>query len=228
MPHFCSSNFPDEEYLKGLVEAQKQHIENYQTPIELLVMWSGAALNWIGDAFTDPHTVWSKENLVVHELTLTGTNPEWNEVIIKRAEKSPVKLKQLMSEDDTVAKMFATAEWHEAPILVRADEAGKLKIFDGMHRVVAAIRDGREEVTAWVARRNTTVPFKPACEPHVIYDFLRAYQLGSNKDRQGLIAALKFLKQAYGNVEHLLKERFGPAWIPDNELQEIIAEALAE
>ena len=228
MSHSLNINFPDEEYLRDLVEAQKKRTENYQTPAELLVMWSGATLNWIGDACTDPHTKWSKEHLAIDQLILTGTNPEWNEIIIKKAEKSPSKLAQLIKEDVAIAKMFSDAQWHEAPILVRADDTNSYAIFDGMHRVVAAIRDGRTEIIAWVARRDMNVPMVPACEAHVVYDFLRAYQRGSNKDRQSLIIALKFLKKAYGNVEFLLKERFGPTWIPNKDLQEIIAEVLAE
>ncbi|MEK7615502.1 MAG: hypothetical protein AAB431_03915 [Patescibacteria group bacterium] len=226
MTQFCSTTFPDEEYLQTIVEGEKRRAEEHLSLTEKLVMYSGAEMNSIGDAFSDPHMRWEKKELNVEELVLTRTNPEWNEVIIKRAEKSPVNLRKLMEEDPIIATLFAGAYWNESPILVRAESG--YHVFDGMHRVVAAIRDNRKTVTAWVATPETAVVLQPACEPHIIYDFLRAYQRGSNLDRDGLIAALKFLKKAYGNVGPLLKDRFGPEWIPDEELQSIIAEVLQE
>lgn len=209
-----------------MAEGEGRRAEKNLSSLEQLVMYSGAAMNWIGDFFTDPGVTWEKKELRVDDLVLTRTSPEWNAVIIARAEKSPTKLRELLRTDPAVAALFADAHWNEQPILVRS-ENGYL-VFDGMHRVVAAIRDGKETIVAWIATRTATTPPQPACEPHVIYDFLRAYRRGSNRDRDGLITALRFLRKAYGNVDVLLTTRFGPGWLPDEELQAIIAEAMRE
>lgn len=227
MPSFCQTSFPDAEYLQGLVEAQKRKVEGCQAPAELLVMWAGASLNWLGDLFTDPTVAWTKEAITIDALTLTGTGPEWNAVVIGRAERSPAKLREILASEPEARALFADASWSDIPILARVDADGSLKVLDGMHRAIAGIRDGHPSIVAWIARRAEGAPPKPSCEPHVVYDLLRAYQIGANRDRAGLVAALRFVKGAYGNAEGLMRVRFGPEWVPNAELQSILAEALA-
>lgn len=227
MPHFCQTSFPDADYLRGLVDAQKKKVEGYQTPAELLVMWSGATLTWMGDLFTDPTVRWSKEAIDIGTLSLTGTHPEWNAVVIDRAERSPAKLREIFVAEPETRALFADAAWSDLPILVHVDANGALRVFDGMHRVIAGIRDGQLSIVAWIGRRTEGVPPMPSCEPHLIYDLLRAYQIGANRDRAGLVAALRFVKKAYGNAEELMRVRFGPEWVPNAELQSILTEVLA-
>ncbi|MFB6182300.1 MAG: hypothetical protein ABEJ24_05405 [Candidatus Magasanikbacteria bacterium] len=226
MPHFTSTNFPDKEYLKGLVEAEKVSVEDYQNPEELLVMWSGATLNWIGDAFTDPNVDWENREVDINKLRLTGTNPDWNEIIISKANRSPEKLKELIRKDKQIAEEFDTVEYDDIPVLLRKHQESKFSVFDGMHRVIGAIKENKNKIEAWIASREEGSKIEPDCEPHVIYDFIRAYQRGSCKDKDKLIAALKFLRQSYGNVDWLLKNRFGPEWVGNEEIQEIIKEVL--
>ncbi len=227
MPPFCQTTFPDAEYLQDLVEAQKRKVEGHQTPAELLVMWAGASLNWLGDRFTDPAVAWTKETVAIDALTLTGTGPEWNAVVIDRAGRSPAKLREILASEPEVRALFADAAWSDVPILARVDMDGALKVLDGMHRAIAGIRDGHPSIVAWIARRAEGVPPKPSCEPHVVYDLLRAYQIGASRDRAGLVAALRFVKMAYGNAEELMRVRFGPGWAPNAELQGVLAEVLA-
>lgn len=219
------TNFPDEEYLRDLVARLREKSEHYQNPLDQLTTVSGASLNWIADFLTDRNIQWTKEELTLESLYLTGTGPEWNAIIIDRAERSPAKLRQLIQNDPSIAEVFANEPWSEREILVRAD-GEKLKVLDGMHRVVAAIRDGRATVKAYVARQEG-VP-RPQCEPHVVYDFLRAYERGSNRDREAVVNALRFLRKAYANVDGLLRERFSPKWLLDKELQGIVRDALAD
>ncbi|MBI2984230.1 MAG: ParB N-terminal domain-containing protein [Candidatus Kerfeldbacteria bacterium] len=221
------STFPDPEYLGRLARHLKDKIEQHQQgqPLEQLLMSCSAAMNWIADFLTDPNVRWTKQELRVDDLWLTGTNPTWNAIIIDRCKRSPAELRAILRSDPQTAALFAEAEFDELPILVRVDD-GKYKVLDGMHRVIAAIRDGRESVTAFVARLDGQP--RPQCEPHVVYDLLRAYHRGINRDRQALVVALRFLRHAYANVDRLLRERFSKAWVPDDEMQAIIAEALQE
>ncbi len=226
MTQFCTTPFPDDEYLHVLAEGEKRRVEHHLSSVERLVMYSGAEMNWIGDALTDPNVHWEKKELQVDDLVLTQTTPEWNEIIIHKAERSPAILRKLIQEDVKIAELFAEARWSDMPILVHAKNG--YHIFDGMHRTVAAIRENKQTITAWVAMRNDITPPQPSCEPHVIYDFLRAYRRGSHRDRSGVIIALRFLRKAYGNVDLLLKNSFNPQRLPDEELQLIITEALQE
>ncbi|MEA3249776.1 MAG: hypothetical protein U9Q03_05490 [Patescibacteria group bacterium] len=220
-----NTNFPDEEYLRGLVNAHKERVEGQAELVELLVMWSGASLNWIGDVFTDPAISWVKKDLHLPDLYLTGTNPEWNVIIRGRADHSAEKLGAIFRSEPATAEIFSEATWSDVPILVMA-HGGHLKVFDGMHRVIAAVRDDRKSITAWVGERDAKIPPRPSCEPHTVYDLIRAYQIGSCRDRQSLVAALGFLYRAYGNVGHLFTERFSAGWIPDDEIQDIMREAV--
>ena len=215
-------NFPDKTYLENLLRNLRARAES-RAEDELLLMYSGALLNWVGDFLTDEGVVWEKRELVLDDLYLTGTGPEWNKIIIDRCERSPEKLRELFTKEPETAEVFKEATSDPAPILVRVDE-GILKVLDGMERVIAAIRDGKTTIEAYVG----TLSGKPTphCEPHVVYDLLRAYQRGANRDREGLITALKFLRGAYTNVDGLLRDRFSKSWLPDDEIQEIIREAL--
>ena len=38
------------------------------------------------------------KRITIDSLTLTGTGPEWNEIIIRRAETKPSKLRKLFKE----------------------------------------------------------------------------------------------------------------------------------
>ncbi len=215
--------FPDREYTEILIDHLIRKTRQTNKPEDLLLMLSGASLNWIADFVLDESVAWEKREINVADLYLTGTNPEWNKIIIDRAQRSPEKLKRLMAEDSAVKTMLSNLVFDEVPILVRVDD-GKLKVLDGMHRVVAAIRDNRKTVSAYIGTPSGNS--KPLCEAHVIYDLLRAYQRSIHKDRQGLIAALRFLKNNYVNVESLLRDRFNAEWIPDEGVQKVIREVL--
>ncbi|MBI2024819.1 MAG: hypothetical protein HYT03_01890 [Candidatus Harrisonbacteria bacterium] len=220
-----NTNFPDKGFLNGLAKQMREKVQNYQDPVEQLLTNCSAAMNWIADYITDENVEWTKEELTVDSLWLTGTNPEWNEVIIKKGARSPSKLHELIKTDKTVAGLFSELKFDEVPILVRLDEE-KYKVLDGMKRVIAAIRDDRITVVAFVAIASG-VP-APKCEPHVVYDLLRSYQRGTNKDQEGLIAALRFLRKSYANVSNLLINRFDSSWIAAIEVREIIQEALQD
>ena len=187
-----------------------------------LLTYSGALMNWLGDYLTDPNIRWVKKNIPIHTLYLTGTNPKWNKIIIAQAKRSPKMLHRVLLLPK-VQHMFKSIKNDGTPILVRYDE-GKYKVLDGMHRVIGAIRDDKEKIAAYIAYQKGKA--RPMCEPHVVYDLLRAYQRKLNTDKKSLIAALRFLKKSYSNVEELLRKRFNASWLPDPKLQAIIQEVL--
>ncbi len=225
MKKIKNTNFPDQKYLGSLIEHLKQKVEFYQDPLDKLMMYSSAAMNWIADYITDENVKWTKEKLLVDDLYLTGTNPKWNKIIIEQCKRSPKKLKELFNSNKKIKKIFYEAKSSNLPILVR-HEKGKLKVFDGMKRVISSIRDGRKTIWAYVVKPQNKQ--RPKCEPHVIYDLLKAYHKGLNKDKKSLIIALRFLRKSYANVDNLLKERFNKSWVPDDEVQKIIQESLKD
>ncbi|MBI3115176.1 MAG: ParB N-terminal domain-containing protein, partial [Candidatus Kerfeldbacteria bacterium] len=216
--------FPDEAFLNELIEHVMEKVSGQQTPLERLQMVCNVAMNWIADYVTDPNVRWTRERVRVDDLYLTGTNPTWNPVIIDRCERSPAKLRETIRADASVAALFADLKADRRPILVRFEKE-KPKVLDGMRRVIAAIREDWDTIDAYVARHAG--PAQPFCEPHVVYDLLKAYHRGLNRDRASLVTALRFLRGAYGNVDVLLRERFVKAWVPDDEIQDIIREVLA-
>lgn len=222
MSYKPQTTFPDEGYLHSLITHQAEKT-NLLTPLEKIQMYSGARMDWIADYLTDRSLTWTLQDISVESLYLTGTNPHWNAVIIDQCGRSVQRLRELMHADPAVAALFSDAKADPLPILVRYEDE-KYKVLDGMHRVVASIRDGVATIPAYVARRSG----KPQtfCEPHVVYDLMKAYHRGLNPDRAGLVQALRFLRQSYRNVESLLRERFIKAWVPDDEIQTIIREAL--
>lgn len=221
---YCKTTFPDEEYLRTLVDIEADRLRRIKEPIEYLLMLSGGSLNGIGRMFTRADVGWERKTLKIDDLTLTRTGPEWNKVIIGQAEGSPTVMRELMKGDE-VSALFKSAYWLDVPILVVSD-GDSLRVFDGMHRTMAAIRDGKTEIEAWVVHVPDSKSERSAIEPHVIYDLLWAYKNGFSEDRDGLIAALRYLMCAFNNVETLLKERFNADWMPDERVQEVIQEVL--
>lgn len=219
------NNFPDKKYLQALAGHMEERTARDLSVAEQISAYSGAALNWIADYINDANVAWTKEDMVIDDIYLTGTNPVWNRIIIQECERSPKKLRELLSNDEAVKKLFKDVQFSDVPILIRYDD-GKLKVLDGMKRVIASIRDGRTKIHAFVARIEGHPA--PQCEAHVIYDMLRAYQRGINTDKEGLVAALRFLRGSFSNVDALLKNRFNKEWLPDDALQKLVQEALVD
>jgi hypothetical protein len=219
------NNFPNQEDFKAIVEYFDSRVKSWQEPLTRLLMLSGASMNWLGDFFTDPNVSWSKRDLKIDGLWLTGTNPELNRFVIEQAERSPAKLRQILSTDPAAQKAFGNLDVEPGPILVREEE-GKLKVLFGIYKVLGMIRAREDHVSVYLARVQGEA--QPQCEPHVVYDLLRAYQRKSSADREGLVAALRFLRRSYSNVDDLLQNRFGPGWVPDEDVQKIIQEALKD
>lgn len=219
-----NSSFPDKNFLRNLANNLQNITESYQNPEEKLLMYTGAAMNWIGDFITDKNIKWKKAVIEIDKLTLTGTNPKWNRVIIDACGRSPEKFRDFLKIPKN-RRIFSAARFNKAPILIRI-ENNQHKVLDGMKRVIAAILKDKKTINAFVAK-STWRP-RPKCEPHIIYDFLRAYQRGINKNRKDLISALKFLRKSYSNVDDLLKNRFNKNWLPDPKIQKVIKEALGK
>lgn len=222
---FGMTTFPDQEFLQQLVEHHRRKALSVVDAESEMLLWSGVSMNWIADFLTDESARWEKREIKIDNLYLTGTNPSWNKVIIDQANRSPVKLRQILQAQPELRSLFSEAKFHVLPILIRIDK-GKMKVFDGMHRTIGAILADRKTMTAFICTTHGSA--RPHCEPHVVYDILRSHIRKINQDRPGLIAALRYLRHSYANVDDLLRNRFNHDWVPDDEIQKIIQEALSD
>jgi len=216
--------FPDKKYLRQLADNLEKATRPELSDVQRIMMYSGARLQWLGDFFSDTTVTWKKKSWLIDDLTLTGTHPTWNSILLDRCHRSPREVRALFMAKPSIKKHFASARWNSQPILLRL--VGKEhKVLDGMHRVIAALRMGKTHIVGYEARANG-MP-RPMCEPHVVYDLLRAYERGLTTDRNGLESALLYLRDVYDNVDVLLRERFDSAHLRHTELNEIIAKILA-
>lgn len=209
-----------EGYLDELANTQDAKALIGRTPSERLLVSSGALLNWTGEWINDTSVTWTFQTLKIDDITLTGMGQDWNEINLERAGKSPAKLRELIDSDPAVREKVQTATSRDFPILIRKEE-DKLKVLDGMNRVISAVRDGKNEIEAYVGKR--TGEAKPVLEPHVIYDFIRSYkqQRGDALDFRG---GLRFLVANFANARDLLLTRFSDEWVRDEEISKIIKE----
>ena len=219
------TTFPDPDYLANLVAHEQARFDREATDTERLLTLAGVSMNWLADILLDPNIEWMRQTLLVDDLYLTGTIPEWNKVIIDECQRSPRQLRERLAQDLAVRALFASVTSNPIPLLVRFDD-DKYKVFDGMHRTIAAIRDDHTTIEAYVGRLATGKNYRPVCEPHVVYDVLRPFLRKINTDKVGLRATLRYLLQSYSNVADLLKHRFNHAAVPDEEVQLIISEVL--
>lgn len=220
------TNFPDQGFLKELAARQRAKVEASQDSLDQLLADSGQILNWVGEYLTDLSLSWTKEEIEIDKLTLTGTNPAWNKVVIEECHRSPQELRQRLSTDAQLGKAFKNGMGQPAPILVRFED-DQYKVLDGMHRTLGAIAVGQTVITAYIAHR-TGKP-QPVCEPHVVYDFIRAFERGLGGSEEEFVAGLRFLRKAYVNVDRLLTNRFGNSTGVSNEkLQTAINRVLTD
>ena len=217
------SDFPP-VYLEGLEKNLREQVELSLDVPERILMYSGARLNSIGEYLNDEQVQWKLDPVLpIDLLTLKGTSPEWNAYTIDKAEASPVKFRELL-KDLTISQLFQTAQYIDIPILVRQD-GEQLKVLDGMNRTIAAIRENRSTIRAYVGvcAENPS----PVIEPHVMYDFIKAFEQGRGNE-EDLKAALRFLLQSYANTRHLFETRFNADWVPNEKIQLIIQDLLNE
>ncbi len=193
---------------------------------------SGVSLGYIADCVMQENIIWREKELKLDDLWLAGTHPDWDKIIVEECHRSAKELRGFINSNSQATKLFPDFTFCDVPILVKFEE-GKYKVLDGMKRVLAAIKGGKETIGAFVAEtmqipgRAVTFPGHK-CEARVIYNLLNAYQLKINMDRNGLIMALRFLRNSYGNVGYLLKHRFSNSWFQGEEMQNIISESLKD
>jgi len=219
------SNFPDPDHLQSMVDHYKNEKLGYLDAVETLLMLSGASLNWIGDYLTDKNIAWEKKELFLDDLYLTGIEPEYSDIVITICKRDPKLLREYIKNHPESHPLFEKLKLSNHPIMVRFEDE-KNKVLDGMHRVVAAIYSGNTKITAFVATTNGT--FLPQCEAHVVYDIIRSYERGINTDTEGMISALRFLRKSYSNDDDIIRNRFGPQWLRDVKMQDILNRVLED
>lgn len=220
-----------EEYLQNIADHEEEKAKDYLAdPRQKILIFSGVHLNWLGDFVANPKLTWEETELPIKSFKLTGASEDWNEILIKRCERSVTKFQELLASDPTIKEKFEKESSTNAdPILVRrGEEEGQYKVLDGMHRFVGAIVQGQEAVKCYLAVNEDEL--LPICEPHTVYDLLRAYQRHARDEagKTGLYHALKLLARTYENVPELLRTRFDPNHVFEEDIQEIIAKVLAE
>ena len=211
------------KYLEGLAKNHKEKVEEwFQDPADRILMYSGSLLNWVGEKINDEGINWKLEIVPLKKIIMTGTSPEWNKITLEKAERNPIKLRKLF-EDEHMKDIFKKSKFADVPILIRETEEGEYKVLDGMNRVIAAARDGINEVRAYIGR--DTGKSQAKIEPHVIYDLIRGFQLrgGSEEDFK---ASIRFLVNTYSNTKDLLENRFNIDWVGDEKVQKLIKEAI--
>lgn len=176
-----------------------------------VLVYSGVLLDWVGEWVSDKSVKWQKKRMKVDDLTLTGTGPTWNKIIIDQAKRSPARFRRLL-KNQNMGRIFSGCKFDKMPILVRVEKKDKkveYKVLDGMTRVIGAIIEGKKVVNAYVGERKGRT--RAEIEAHVIYDLLKAYRQGRGK-KEDLLVAIRYLRETYGNVDELLKTRFNKEW----------------
>lgn len=223
--HKNMSNREIDIYIKKLANTEEKKSESYKHDSRHRIsVHSGVLLNWLGDYFANPNIKWEKVSLSVKNILMTGVDPEWNKLFIKKCERKSEKLTKLIAKDlGLKGRIMKWVNSSKNPniILVRKDK-DKYKVLDGMHRFVKQILEGKEEIKVYAPTNE--ISELPHCEPHVVYDLIRGFQRNAydKKGETQLRNALALLSRTYGNVNQLLKNRFNKDWISDKKVQKII------
>jgi hypothetical protein len=191
---------------------------------------AGVRLNWMGDFFANPNILWSDvTEMNVDNIQFTGTNPDWNNILIKDCDGNSMKFIRLIDQNQRLKQKFQEESSFnpDLPILVRKSEGSdKFKVFDGMHRFIGALVHGQPTIKVYFPINEDKA--LPWCEPHVIYDLIRGFLRNAN-DKEGekqLYHALRLLIRTYGNTRELLVDRFNKENVDEDTVQEIIKNVL--
>ena len=218
-----------EKFLKEFAEHEEKKVSYiFQEPRNKILVCAGMHLNWMGDFFANLKIKWELKEVDLKKVMFSGTNSKWNKVLLERCERSPEKFQRLLKEKPDIKKIFDRVSYGGEPILVRKaqEKKGYYKVLDGMHRVVGATIAGKKKIFVWVPTNE--FDHLPYCEAHTIYDLIRGY-IRNRRTAEGqkeLFYALKLLKNTYGNVEKLLKERFNEKWVFEKDVQSVIKKVL--
>ena len=217
-------SFPDDHYLEKLIEKGSKRLQAHTKPEQLLA-FSGVFLDSTAQLVFLKNATWVLKTLpITDEIILTATNPALNALVITQCERKPSRLREVLQRDQKARELVQGITMNNLPILVMQREEG-VRVFDGMHRLIAAIRDGAETIGAYVGTLQGEI--QPECEAHLIYDLIKPYQWGLHRDREGLVTALRLIKKSYVNAEELMRVRFAPPYLDDPEIMDILKEALA-
>jgi len=218
-----------EKYLQELAKHEdKKTFSLERDPRSRILVNSGVRLNWIGDFLSNPKNKFKKISIPVEKIYFTGSSLDWNEILLKKCNRSVQEFVKLIKTDKSIrAKFIKESSYTKQPILVRhTEQAGYYKVLDGMHRFVGAVVRGHKRLDAFVPLNENK--YLPICEAHVIYDLIRGYQRNA-KDKKGagdLFHALRLLKRCYSNVPELLRTRFNFKYVPDKNVQAVIRKVL--
>jgi len=218
-----------EQYIKKLAIHEDERNRKEMNPREIILVNSGISMNRIGDFIANPKIKFKKISVPLEKVLFTSTNPDWNKILIKKCQRKVELFRQLINKDEELKnKISQDASFGNEPVLLHGpDESGNYRPFDGMHRIVGAVIKNRKVITAYVPVNIEKHP--PICEPHIIYDLIRAYQkLKNTRNEQSLINALVLLGQYYDNVPNLLKQRFDKRRVLDKDVQKIITKTIAK
>lgn len=228
-----------EDYLKIFARAELSHLEERieKDPRRVIMVLSGYRLNWIGFFLGNPEHQFNLKNVPFSEIEFTGTNPEWNEILLKQCNKSPEKLLELQAQNSFASSLkileVPKHENSDLPILLKKESQDqKFQVFDGMHRLVKKVLEyGKSnqkkedaQINAWCFEGS----MDPYCESHVVYNLITAYNWSekAEQDKEMFIKALTLLLISYKNVKNLLVTKFSPASMNDDEVQELIQKVL--
>jgi hypothetical protein len=219
-----------EKYIEELANHEDGKSKSFLDPRERILVNAGIRLNWIGDFLANPNIKYKKTEVSINQVLFTGTNPDWNKVLIDKCERSVEKFQELIEQDEEIKKRFTQeASFGNEPILMRGpDEKGFYRVFDGMHRFIGAVIKKRGAVTAYVPTNENN--HLPVCEAHTVYDLIRGFQRHAKDDngKTELYHALKLLARTYENVIELLENRFNSTYVVDDEVQKIIEKVIKE
>ena len=218
-----------ESYIDQLFEKNKLKVLSRYDTRQLIMMLSGAQLNWAGDYLGNPAIPLRIQNLKHEEITMTGTHKEWNDVLKVRCKGRPQAFLDLIEGDPSIIEGFLRPGLdYSVPLFTRYNPSeNTYRIFDGMHRFVNQLIEGKREFISVVYDESDK--HLPWCEEHVVYDLIRAYQKnahdedGKNQLKQALILILR----SYGNAEEALKKRI-EALDHDDLSRIVLREALQE
>lgn len=219
----------DKSYLDKLVKHEMwTYFKDYcKNPQDAMILLWWVALNSMWDYLGNSEAKYERKLIKLEDIYLTWTTPDINKITLDICNRDVNKFKKLLEQDNKLKiKLENWASFWEETILLIDLWNWKYKSFDWMHRIVWHILSWKKEIDAYVLKNQND--FLPNCEPHVIYDIIKAYQRSNRntQDRCDFIWALNLMIKNVWNTKNLLSNRFDANHLKDNDVQNIIKEVL--
>ncbi|MFA6995459.1 MAG: hypothetical protein WC249_03580 [Patescibacteria group bacterium] len=176
---------------------------------------------------TDTKFEWTKQQVPIKKIILTGMSPAIDSFIISKFERNPLRFQAAWEKDKEMRRIFQQTgfarhkERDDFPIFLFQASEG-YRVFDGMRRSLLTIIDHKKTINAWVGK-PVNEKGQPLISDGAAYVLSQVYNHATKKSKSldnSMLQIGAVISDDYRNGQKLLQERIA-GWSHDKKLKQL-------